>query len=128
MVEQGVFSIAHLNDAIGHRVYKPRFVDEIRDFSSATTHYNYRLVVQAFLEKLTELLTYKPKVLRMSQRLMVCIAATFQELIMFLRYITKAYPQSLDPLLSPVFIQPPKALFLPHDVLLRLEIPLYGIP
>lgn len=128
LLEQGVFSLAWAEEAEGHRCYNSRFVDEIRDFGLPTARHKSRLVVQAFLEKLEEFLTYAPTILRASQRLFVCLAAIFRELIVFLRDIIQAYTQSDTTMTDPVFVKPPKCLGFPPDVILRVERCLYGLP
>ncbi|KAI0991737.1 hypothetical protein K3495_g16450, partial [Podosphaera aphanis] len=115
------------------RVFNSRFVDEIKYKGTSKAFEKSRLVVQAYndLEK-DVVLTQSPTIQRVSQRLILCLAALVPNTRLYLRDISQAYVQSTTNLNRDFYVRPPfelrEKLGLRDDMILKVIKPLYGIP
>lgn len=129
LLEKGVFEIVKLKDVPpGVRLFNSRFVDEIKNKGTDKAFEKSRLVVQAYndLEKAL-VLTQSPTIMRVSQRLILCIAAMGNH-DLYLRDISQAYVQSATNLNREFYVRPPRELSIEEDSILKVLKPLYGVP
>jgi hypothetical protein len=133
LLEKGVFEICDLGDVPqGVRLFNSRFVDEVKFPGTDKAFEKSRLVVQAYNDQEKELvLTQSPTIQRVSQRLILCIAATGHHEL-YLRDISQAYVQSTTNLNREFYVRPPKELQnqlgLDRSSVLKILKPLYGVP
>jgi hypothetical protein len=90
-------------------------------------------VIQAFNDSgKTSILTQSPTIQRISQRAILALAPSLVEqgMVVRLRDITQAYPQSTSRLNRKIYAYPPKEIVdeLPKETVFWVVIPLYGIP
>jgi hypothetical protein len=107
-------------------------VDEIKHPGTDKAFEKFRLVVQAFKDQnKTLVLTQSPIIQRVSQRLIICLAATLS-MELYLRDITQAYVQSRSILNRDFYVQPSpeliKLMGISNDCILKVVKPLYGVP
>ncbi|KHJ30532.1 hypothetical protein EV44_g3546 [Erysiphe necator] len=129
LLSKGVFEIT-TNPKTTERLFKSRFVDEIKGKASNTPFEKSRLVIQAYNDEgKINILTQSPTIQRASQRIIVCIAAS-TDLSLHLRDVSQAYVQSTTKLSREIFAKPPKEIQdnLPTNSVLKIKKPLYGIP
>ena len=111
LLEKGVFEITKLVDVPqGVRLFNSRFVDEIKNLGTDKAFEKSRLVVQAYNDQEKELvLTQSPTIQRVSQRLILCIAAMTlcDDIRLYLQDISQAYVQSATNLNYKFYIRPP---------------------
>ena len=81
LLEKEVFQVVDRNSVPqGTRIFNSRFVDEIKNKGTEKAFQKSRLVVQAYNDQEKELvLTQSPTIQRISQRLVLCLAAMTQE-------------------------------------------------
>jgi hypothetical protein len=73
----------------GTRLFNSRFVDEIKNKGTDKAFKKSRLVVQAYNDQEKELvLTQSPTIQRVSQRLILCLAAILPQAQLYLRDIS----------------------------------------
>ena len=113
----------------GTRIFGSRFVDTLKGEGTDKAFEKSRLVIQAFNDtgKL-EVLTQSPTIQRVSQRLILILAAIFPELLVLLRDISQAYTQSATLLQRLFYAFPPKDVAQWKGWILRVVRPLYGVP
>lgn len=128
LLERQVFSFVDESEACGHRIYDSRFVDQIKNEGKPTAYEKSRMVVMAFNDRNHGLLTHAPTVQRSSLKQLLTIAAMDEDLDLFLRDIIQAYVQSKNTTKRPIFVRPPSSLNISQGILLRINLPLYGIP
>lgn len=138
LLEKGVFEIVTFAEVPqGVRLFNSRFVDEVKFQGTDKAFEKSRLVVQAYNDGEKDLvLTQSPTIQRVSQRLILCIAAikvpSDQERSLYLRDISQAYVQSTTNLNRQFFVRPPKEMHtifgLGEDAILHVLKPLYGVP
>jgi hypothetical protein len=130
LIDKGVFQLVHKTDIPqGIRIFNSRFVDEIKNKGTDKAFEKSRLVVQAYNdEEKTAVLTQSPTIQRVSQRILLAIAATFPEYNVYLRDITQAYTQSTTTLNRDFYITPPKGVAQWEGFYLKVVKPLYGVP
>lgn len=114
------------------RIFKSRMVREIKGSTTNAPYEKSRLVVQGYNdEKKHEILTQSPTIQRCSQRLILALAPYLRTfgMILMLRDITQAYPQSKTTLNREIYAQLPLELKekYPEGTILRVVKPLYGI-
>ena len=110
-------------------LFNLQFVDDIKFPGTPKAFEKSRLVVQAYNDEGKKtILTQSPTIQRVSQRLILCLAASIQGLDIYLRDISQAYTQSHTSLIRNFYIWPPPELYLPPGILLKILQPLYGIP
>jgi hypothetical protein len=129
LLEKGVFKIVKLADVPqGVRLFNSRFVDEIKNPGTDKAFEKSRLVVQAYNDQEKELvLTQSPTIQRVSQRLILCLAAIGSHSL-YLRDISQAYVQSTTTLNREFYVRPPCEMQIDDDSVLKVVRPLYGIP
>ena len=135
LIEKGVFEPVPLSVVPkGTRIFNARFVDEVKNGGTDKAFEKSRLVVQAYNDQNKQLvLTQSPTIQRISQRLLLCIAAIRgTTAALYLRDISQAYVQSTTSLNRDFYIRPPSELLqrmgLEPDIILRVVKPLYGVP
>ncbi len=130
LMEKGVFNFVKRGEVPeGTRIFGSRFVDDIKNKGTDKAFEKSRLVIQAFNDHGKDLvLTESPTIQRVSQRLILCLAATCTNLKIYLRDISQAYVQSTTVLNRDFYAYPPKELKLSSDIVLKVIKPLYGIP
>jgi hypothetical protein len=133
LLDRGVFKIIDKKDVPkGTRIYKARYVDEVKNKGTAKAFKKSRLVVQAYndQEKKT-ILTQSPTIQRVSQRIILALTAilgSIDKVVLYIRDIQQAYVQSQTRLARLFIIVAPKEMGLPEGTLLQVMLPLYGIP
>jgi hypothetical protein len=131
LLEKRVFELTTI-DAVPRnvRIFNSRFVDEVKHPGTPDAYEKSRLVVQAYNDHdKTLVLTQSPTIQRMSQRIILALAACIMpDCHLYLRDITQAYVQSKTPLNRQFFIRPPSELDLPERSILKVIKPLYGVP
>lgn len=132
LLENEVFKLVKRSDLPpGVRLFRPRFVDEVKNRGQETAFEKSRLVIQAYNDAgKVEVLTQSPTIQRASQRLILAIMPTFSKILqLYLRDISQAYVQSRSTLNRTFYAQPPKEMKLDlGDWILKVLKPLYGIP
>ena len=135
LLEKGVFTVTSRADVPeGIRIFNSRFVDEIKHKGSENELKKSRLVVQAYNDDSKHIvLTQSPTIQRISQRIILSIAAmTAENTRLYLRDISQAYVQSTTMLNRDFYVNPPwelaKRLNLTDDSVLKVVKPLYGVP
>ena len=108
LLEKGVFEVAHdvPDDA---RIFKARFVDEVKNKDTNKAYEKSRLVVQAYNDDEKSLvLTQSPTIQRVSQRIILCITPMINSnASLYLQDISQAYVQSTTLLNRDFYIRPP---------------------
>src|SRR5450432_2959538 len=137
LIEKGVFEVANEADVPqGIRIFNARFVDEVKNKGTDKAFEKSRLVVQAYHDEGKRLvLTQSPTIQRISQRIILCLAAMkidTEKTSLYLRDISQAYVQSTTSLNRDFYIRPPYELAscftLKDNQVLRVVKPLYGVP
>lgn len=136
LIEKGVFQITDLSQIpINARIFNSRFVDEVKNQGTEKAFEKSRLVVQAYNDiNKASVLTQSPTIQRVSQRVILCLAAVLQDRHnkLYLRDVTQAYVQSNSSLNRDFFIRPPPELAnmlgASRDDVLKVMKPLYGVP
>lgn len=116
------------SDAIGHRIYRSRFVDEIKNAGTTAAVAKSCLVVQAFNDRNEEIMTNSPTVQLASKYLLLAMFAIWKMFVIFLRDISQAYTQAETRGQRPIYIRPPAVLNISPSYILRVDRPLYGLP
>jgi hypothetical protein len=134
LLEKGVFISVNKGDVPADvRIFSFRFVDEIKHSGTEKAFEKSRLVVQAFNDQnKTLVLTQSSIIQRVSQRLIICLAATFsQSMELFLRDIIQAYVQFRFNLNRDFYVQSSpeliKLMGISNDCILKVIKPLYGV-
>ena len=143
LIARGVFVPIHKSDLRlkGQRIFKSRMVDGgVKGKETTKPYEKSRLVIQAFNDKgKKEILTQSPTIQRVSQRLIICMAAAIRHLQrlrhlpesdLVIRDITQAYVQAHTKLIRQVFAWPPEEIAeeFPEGTVFMVVLPLYGIP
>jgi hypothetical protein len=130
LLENGVFEVVNIKDVPdGIRIFNSRFVDEVKNPGTDKAFEKSRLVVQAYRDTEKDMvLTQSPTIQRVSQRLILTLAAMMPGTSLYLRDITQAYTQSKTQLNRNFFVRPPAELKLTDGLILRVIKPLYGVP
>ena len=117
----------------GTRIFNSRFVDETKNKGTDKELQKSRLVVQAYNDDEKHvILTQSPTIQRISQRIVLSIAAmTIETTGLYLRDISQAYVQSTTLLNRDFYINPPRELArelnLKESSVLKVLRPLYGV-
>jgi hypothetical protein len=134
LIDKGVFMTIKDHDIPkGARIFGSRFVDEVKHQGTDKAFEKSRLVVQAYRDSEKSLvLTQSPTIQRMSQRLLICLAAMKDDATLYLRDISQAYVQSLTNLNRDFYIRSAPelaaALGIPKGTVVKVIKPLYGVP
>ncbi|CAG8980301.1 hypothetical protein HYALB_00013669, partial [Hymenoscyphus albidus] len=111
------------------RILNSRFVDSIKNEGTEKAYKKSRLVIQAYNdENKSQVLTQSPTIQRVSQRIILAIAAICPELNVYLRDITQAYTQSTTKLNREFYVRPPPGIPQWSGIYLKVIKPLYGVP
>ncbi len=108
LLEKEVFESINKGDvSIDVRIFSSRFVDEIKHSDIEKAFEKFRLMMQAFRnQNKTLVLTQSFTIQRISQRLILCLIATFYlEMNVYLRNITQTYVQSATSLNRNFYVQ-----------------------
>ncbi len=137
LLEKDVFKVVTGGDILSNaRIFNSRFVDELKHAGTDKAYEKSRLVVQGYNDQEKDLvLTQSLTIQRVSQRLIICLTAMFQDnnnIKLYLRDITQAYVQSTSNLNREFYIRPPPKLILLlgalSDCVIKVMKPLYGVP
>lgn len=133
LCERGVFEFVKYDPKVAHkgiRLFKSRMVREIKD-KTGKPYEKSRLVIAGHSDAdKVNILTQSPTIQRVSQRLLVAIAACLMSSTSLeLRDITQAYPQSQTVLQRYILAQLPLELKqkYPEGTVLHVIKPLYGV-
>jgi hypothetical protein len=132
LLEKGVFiSVNKKNVSIDVRIFSFRFVNEIKHSETEKAFEKFRLVIQAFNDQnMILVLTQSSIIQRVSQRLIICLAATLS-MKLYLRDITQTYVQSRFNLNRDFYVQSsPKLIKLMrifNDCILKMIKSLYDV-
>jgi hypothetical protein len=132
LLEKDVFISVNKEDVSADvRIFSFRFVNEIKHSDTEKAFEKFRLVIQAFNDQnKTLVLTQSSIIQRVSQRLIICLAATLS-MHLYLRDITQAYVQSATSLNRDFYVQSlPKLIKLMrifNDCILKVVKLLYGV-
>ena len=111
------------------RLFNSRFVDEIKNKDTDKAFEKSRLVIQAYNDAGKScVLTQSPTIQRVSQRIVLSIAAILPEYSLCLRDITQAYTQSTTKLNRDFYVRPPANVAQWEGLYLKVIKPLYGVP
>ena len=135
LLKKGVFEVANQKDIPPNtRIFNSRFVDEIKHPGTDNAFEKSRLVIQTYNDEEKALvLTQSSTIQRVSQRLIICLAAVLQDTDtkLYLRDITQAYVQSSSELNRDFYIRSSEELIKMLDVdqscILKIVKPLYGV-
>jgi hypothetical protein len=88
LLERGVFEIAH-DVPQGTRIFRSRFVDQVKHEGTAKAFEKSRLVVQAYNDsEKSKILTQAPTIQRASQRIILALTLTIPGLDVYIRDIS----------------------------------------
>jgi hypothetical protein len=130
LLKRQVFEIITISEVFKNvRIFNSCFVDEIKHSNISQAYEKFRLMIQAYNDyKKTLMLTQASTIQRMSQRIILVIAAsTSENHHLYLRDITQTYTQSKSLLNRMFFIRSFVDLNLSDDVILRIIKPLYDV-
>jgi hypothetical protein len=132
LLKREVFEITTISEVFKNaRIFNSRFVDEIKHPSISQAYEKSRLVIQTYNDhEMTLVLTQASTIQRMSQRIILVIAASISENHhLYLRNITQTYIQSKSLLNRMFFIRSSFDLDigLSNDAILRVIKPLYDV-
>ncbi|RAL58350.1 hypothetical protein DID88_005767 [Monilinia fructigena] len=134
LMENKVFKIIPESEVPpGTRIFTSKFVDEMKNEGTEKAFPKSRLVVQAYKDgDKTSVLTQSPTIQRVSQRIIISLAATMRVsspgISVYLRDITQAYTQSTTNLNRVFYVRAPKEFGLEKGFILHVVKPLYGVP
>ena len=101
----------------------------MKNAGTAAAFEKSRLVVQAYNDQSKNMvLTQAPTIQRMSQRLILALAAMIDLCNLYLRNITQAYVQSTTSLNQKFYVRLPQELGLGNSAFLKIIKPFYGVP
>lgn len=116
----------------GIRLFKSRFVEEIKGKTTDAPYEKVRFIVQGHSDMgKHEVLTQSPTIQRMSYRLLLALAPmliVYFACTVYLRDIIQAYTASESFLRRCIICIPPKELGLPEGWVIIIRKPLYGVP
>jgi hypothetical protein len=130
LLKRQVFELIIISEVSKNvRIFNFRFVDEIKHSDISQAYEKSRLVIQTYNDhEKTLMLTQAFTIHRMSQRIILAIAASINENHhLYLRDITQAYTQSKSLLNRMFFIRSLFDLNLSDDAILRIIKSLYNI-
>ena len=127
---QGVFKFITMAEVpSGVRIFRSRFVDDVKSTTTSAPFEKSRLVIQAYNDHGKKaIFTQSPTIQRVSQRLILSLSMVFLACNIYLRDISQAYTQSATALARRIYALPPKEMGLSSDAVLVVYKPLYGVP
>ncbi len=128
-MKRQVFEIITISEVLNNvRIFNFRFVDEIKHSDTSQAYEKSRLMIQVYNNhEKTLVLTQTLIIQRMSQRIILVIAASIKNCHLYLRNITQAYTQSKSLLNRMFFIRSLLDLNLSDDAILRIIKSLYDV-
>jgi hypothetical protein len=132
LLEKEIFlSVNKRNVSANIRIFNSRFVDEVKNSGTEKTFEKFRLVMQTFNDQNKTLVLIQLSIIqRISQRLIICLAATLS-MNLYLRDITQAYVQSATSLNRGFYVQSLleliKLMRIFHDCILKIVKSLYDV-
>ncbi len=107
LLEKEIFISVNKRDvSTDVRIFSFRFVNEIKHSSIEKAFEKFRLVIQAFNDQnKIFVLTQSSIIQRISQRLIICLAASLSQIELYLRDIIQAYVQSQSNLNRDFYVQ-----------------------
>jgi hypothetical protein len=130
LLKRQVFEIITISEVSQNvRIFNFRFVDKIKHSDTSQAYEKFRLMIQTYNDhEKTLMLTQAFTIQRMSQRIILAIAASINENHhLYLRDITQTYTQSKSFLNRMFFIRSFLDLNLSDDVILRIIKSLYDV-
>ncbi len=130
LLKRQVFEIITISEMLKNvRIFNFRFVDEIKHSDTSQAYEKFRLMIQTYNDhEKTLILTQASTIQRMSQRIILVIAASISENHhLYLRDITQTYTQSKSSLNRMFFIRSLLDLNLSDDAILRVIKSLYNV-
>jgi hypothetical protein len=129
LLERRVFELIIIENVFRNiRIFNFRFVDEIKHSSTSDAYEKFRLVMQTYNDQdKTLILTQSSIIQRMSQRIILVIAACISHCHLYLRDITQTYVQLKTSLNREFFIRSFFELDLSKDSILRVVKFLYDV-
>jgi hypothetical protein len=130
LLKRQVFEIIIISEVFKNvRIFNSRFVDEIKHSNTSQTYEKSRLMIQIYNDhEKTLMLTQAFTIQRMSQRIILAIAASISENHhLYLRNITQTYTQSKSFLNRMFSIRSFFDLNLSNDAILRIIKSLYDV-
>lgn len=109
-------------------MFGSRFIDSLKSVKEGQRKKS-RLIAQNYKDENSRgIYTRAPTVQRLTQLLLLSLAASMPDMNTFRRDVTEAYVQSETKFALPVYIQPPPKMVLTRGTVWRVVKPLYGIP
>ena len=95
LIEKGVFIFVSKEEVSeSMRIFNSRFVDEIKNADTESAFEKSRLVMQTYNDSIKHfVLTQSPTIQRVSQRLILCLAAIVFSIKLYFRDVIQAYVQ-----------------------------------
>ena len=121
--KSGCFQTASIDQSKGHRLYRARFVDKLKQDRTKRS----RLLFAASNDQERGLFTAAPTMKRITLRLILSIAASYRFPV-FTRDITKAFVMTKTPLRRPMYMRAPSEFKLQKGKVLKVMRPLYSMP
>ena len=112
LIEKGIFIFVSKKEMSENmRIFNSRFVDEVKNVDTNSTFEKSRLVMQAYNDSTKHLiLTQSSTIQRVSQRLILCLAAIIFSIKLYLKNVTQVYVQSNIKLNRDFYIKAPYEL------------------
>ncbi len=107
LIEKDVFQSIRIDDvSLDVRIFKFRFVDEIKHLDIDKAFEKSRLVMQTFNDQNKNLMLIQSFIIqRINQRLIVCLIVVFSKMNLYLRDIIQTYVQSITSLNRDFFVR-----------------------
>jgi Reverse transcriptase (RNA-dependent DNA polymerase) len=129
LLDRNTFRVVKRSEAEGYRIYGMRYVDAIKNIGEESEFEKSRLVVQAYSDDAARhILTSAPTCQRVSQRLILALAALHPDMSIYARDISQACTQANTRLVRRVFVKAPPEAMVAEDEVLEVLLPLYGLP
>lgn len=90
LLNRKVFLVLSIFNATDHWIYGARFTDEIENIGTLQASDKSRLVGQSFNDNYHNLINHAPTVVRVSQRILICIGPLSGDPNLFIRYVDQA--------------------------------------
>jgi hypothetical protein len=133
LLEKGVFLPVNKGDVPSNiRIFNSRFVDEVKNPGTEKAFEKSRLMMQAFNDQNKTLVLIQSSIIqRVSQRLIICLAASLPQMNLYLRDIIQAYVQSRFNLNRDFYVQSfselIKLMGIFNNCILKMVKSLYGV-
>eukprot|EP00171_Calliarthron_tuberculosum_P023256 IDg23256t1 len=121
--ELNVYEVVDIDESNGHRLYKSKFLDKIKN----TGEKHSRLCAAAWNDQEHGLFTAAPTIRRLSLRLLFALCATYKYAPNS-RDVVRAFLRAKTKLRRPIYMKAPKEMGLKKGQVLKVLLPLYGMP